>query len=604
MATRSIVLVGGTNSGKTSLYNLLTGQRAKTVNYPGSTVDFYMGKANFNTGMHIIDTPGIHSLEAKSEDEAITIKALTELDKLSSICNEKPDLILSIIDLTHMETQLVITKQLMDKGYPVVMVGTMKDIAKANKITVNTEVIQKELNCPFFSIDSIKKEGVQELKHFLDSYAFTDYSLCHESQEPIVKTFSDVETLLEKADYQIIEPKTFDLDRIMLHPFFGPLSFVGIMITFFYSIFVLAGPFMDGIDGFFAGLSSLVTETLPAGIGTQLLSEGIVIGLGAIVIFVPQIAILFFGIGILESSGYLARGAVLIDKPLSAIGLNGRCFMPLLSGFACAIPAMLATRNIQQHKTRLLCNFIIPLMQCSARLPVYGLLLTMLFGGDALKSGITFTAIYVGSLVVAAIVAVVASRAMFGTATTAFTIELPSWKMPNWKNISIDVTRQTWSFIANAGPIIMIISIILWVLSAFPNPDASFAMLIGKWIEPIFLPMGVDWRVGVAILLSFAAREVFVSALVVLFSIGNAQHSMISVLEGATFQGTSISIFTPETIAGLIFFFMIAMQCASTLAVAKTEMKQLKYPLIQLGLYIGIAYFGAVAIVQISRLII
>ena len=323
-------------------------------------------------------------------------------------------------------------------------------------------------------------------------------------------------------------------------------------------------------------------------------------------VFIPQIVILFFALGLLESSGYLARGAVLVDRPLSMIGLNGKSFVPLLSGFACAIPAMMAARTIPNRKERLLTILVIPLMSCSARLPVFGLLLSLLFVSHPLWAGIGLTVIYVGSIVIGSVVAAIAGRFFKAeTVYSGFQIELPQWRWPILKNVILQTYDQSLSFVRRAGPTIVVVGICLWALTYFPTPEASFAGDIGKWLTPSLEPMGVDWRVGVALLLAFAAREVFVSALAVIFAVQNPDStaSMLSVLKHATFEQSSQLIFTPATIVGLVLFFMVSMQCLSTLVVAKKETGNWVMPGIMLGVYMTLAYALAVIAVQGLRLI-
>ncbi|MDC0036915.1 ferrous iron transporter B [bacterium] len=605
MPKRTIVLVGVPNSGKTTLFNQLTGQHAKMVNYPGSTTDFCLGRSLRGSQVIYVDTPGIHSLKSVSKDEEIALSCLTCIKKLSAGSNDYPDLVISVIDLNQASRHLYLTLELIKHGYPVVVVATMKDLADQAKVDVDLSLLSEQLNCSVFHINAMNLDEVVKVQATIETmsckpYVPKDYDFTEKS---IKETFKSVETILGLSKYKRIESKQFDLDTLFLHPVLAPFLFVGIMGVFFYGIFACASPFMGFVEWVFLSLNQFIASLFPDMWVTQLLTEGIVNGFAAVVVFVPQIALLFFGIGLLESTGYLARGAVLVDKPLSWVGLNGRCFVPLLSGFSCAIPAMLATRNIQQQKTKLLCCFIIPLMQCSARLPVYGLLLTMLFGDNFLYSAVVFTSLYVGSLLLAAFVALIAGKFIPGKTQTQFNIELPTWKAPNWKNIWYQVVRQTRAFVFGAGPMIMGVSIVLWLLATYPTQESSYAMLIGKWIEPLVSPMGLDWRVGVAIILSFAAREVFVSALVVLFSIGGNADSIVRVLSQATFQGSTELLFTPASMASLLVFFMIAMQCGATLAIAKKEMNSNVYPAVQLVVYIVMAYGASIGIYNLISLI-
>ncbi|RAP33586.1 ferrous iron transporter B [Candidatus Marinamargulisbacteria bacterium SCGC AG-439-L15] len=608
--TKYILLVGPPNAGKTTLFNLLTGSRHKTMNYPGSTVEFNQGSFLGNASIKLIDIPGISSLVSKSEDEAIALKAIGSLDAL--IPNASPDLIISVVDSTQRSRHLSLTKQIMDLGVPMVVVLSMSDLALKIGKVMDTEKMSKRLGCPVVSVDGRHGDNLTWLKlHCFDQLKLsekaasavklpTDYS-----ESTFMDLYDWADELIKETQLKVSTVKAeFNLDKIFLHAFWGPVLFLGIMGSFFYSIFSLASPLMDWVDTGLVMLSNMINTQFPETIIRTFITDGVITGFSAILVFVPQISILFLGIGILESTGYLARGAVLVDRPLSKVGLNGRSFMPLLSGCACAIPAMMATRTIPGHKQRMLCLFVIPLMQCSARLPVYGLLLSLLFPGNAVKSGIALTFIYLLSVGVSSVVSAIAAKWMGVTQNSSFfQIELPQWRFPIWRNVLFSVYHQSKSFVVNAGPIIFIIALVLWVISVFPSEGNSIAMMLGRLIEPIFLPMGLDWRVGVAIILSFAAREVFVSALAVLFVIDSSAKGLLSILEQASFQGTSIPIFTTASMIGLILFFMIALQCGTTVAIARKEMGSWKLPLIQLFTYILGAYVLSVCVVQVLRLL-
>jgi len=603
----TIALIGFANSGKTSLFNHLTGAHYKTVNYPGSTVDFAQGKLIDHPNITILDIPGINSLTPRSTDEEIAIKSLSCLKSLIPSEKNYPDLVISVVDSTQRTRHLSLTKQLIDAGFNTIVALSMNDLAKKQGKQLDIPKLKEKTHCPILRIDSRKGTGLKRLKNIclkqLQTPTKKTPTILNRHQEDITNNHNWVkETLTETRKDKPAKTESFDMDRVLLHWALGPLVFIGIMGSFFYSIFALAGPFMDAVDTFFGFSSTWLMSILPQNILSQILIEGIWAGIGAVLVFVPQIAILFFGIGLLESSGYLARGALIMDKLLSKIHLSGRSFVPLMSGCACAIPAMMAARNIPNKKERLLCMFIIPLMQCSARLPVYGVLLAILFPNSPLKSGIALTGIYLASIIIAAIVGSIGAKFLdLKSNDSYFNIELPTWRTPVWKHLFYHVWHQSKSFVSGAGPIIISLAIVLWVLSSFPSTEQSFAMMIGQWIEPVFLPMGIDWRVGVAILLSFAAREIFVSVLVILFSIGGSELGLLSALGEATFQGTSTPIFTTATSIGLIIFFMIAMQCAATLAIARKEMGSWKLPRLQLILFVGMAYGLSVLTVQSLR---
>lgn len=612
---RVITLVGQPNSGKTTLFNHLTGSRFKTVNYPGSTVDYAIGTAKLSSrrSATVFDTPGIISLFPKTEDEKMTMYALTHVALLSKRQSRYPDLVVSVVDATQPIRHLVLVKQLIDAGFRVLVVLTMTDIAKKRGISFKIETLQQILKCPVVEINGRTGFGLSELRCIVDNtlqveIPQTTLNLPQALDGQTIRGyFAWAEDLVKQSKTTLpVKNREFDPDVVMLHPILGPILFLGVMTVFFWSMFWLAAPLMDGVDTAFSSLAQWVGHSLPNQWWSHLITDGVITGVGAVAVFIPQIVILFFALGLLESSGYLARGAVLVDRPLSMIGLNGKSFVPLLSGFACAIPAMMAARTIPNRKERLLTILVIPLMSCSARLPVFGLLLSLLFVSHPLWAGIGLTVIYVGSIVIGSVVAAIAGRFFKAeTVYSGFQIELPQWRWPILKNVILQTYDQSLSFVRRAGPTIVVVGICLWALTYFPTPEASFAGDIGKWLTPILEPMGVDWRVGVALLLAFAAREVFVSALAVIFAVQNPDStaSMLSVLKHATFEQSSQLIFTPATIVGLVLFFMVSMQCLSTLVVAKKETGNWVMPGIMLGVYMTLAYALAVIAVQGLRLI-
>ncbi len=612
---RVITLVGQPNSGKTTLFNHLTGSRFKTVNYPGSTVDYAIGTAKLSSrrSATVFDTPGIISLFPKTEDEKMTMYALTHVALLSKRQSRYPDLVISVVDATQPIRHLVLVKQLIDAGFRVLIVLTMTDIAKKRGISFKIETLQQILKCPVVEINGRTGFGLSELRCIVDNtlqveIPQTTLNLPQALDGQTIRGyFAWAEDLVKQSKTTLpVKNREFDPDVVMLHPILGPILFLGVMTVFFWSMFWLAAPLMDGVDTAFSSLAQWVGHSLPNQWWSHLITDGVITGVGAVAVFIPQIVILFFALGLLESSGYLARGAVLVDRPLSMIGLNGKSFVPLLSGFACAIPAMMAARTIPNRKERLLTILVIPLMSCSARLPVFGLLLSLLFVSHPLWAGIGLTVIYVGSIVIGSVVAAIAGRFFKAeTVYSGFQIELPQWRWPILKNVILQTYDQSLSFVRRAGPTIVVVGICLWALTYFPTPEASFAGDIGKWLTPILEPMGVDWRVGVALLLAFAAREVFVSALAVIFAVQNPDStaSMLSVLKHATFEQSSQLIFTPATIVGLVLFFMVSMQCLSTLVVAKKETGNWVMPGIMLGVYMTLAYALAVIAVQGLRLI-
>lgn len=600
---RTVVLLGHPNTGKSSLFNHLTGLSAQVVNYPGSTVEGKLGQLKQDASIHILDTPGVVSLVPRTRDESVAIESLYSPDACSDELASSPDLVMVVVDGTQLKRHLVLVRQIQQAGFPVAMVVSMSDVLKRQGDSINCANLSKTLDVPVFILNNREGDGVTCIVDYLQSIpAIAAMSVDQpqgpfEPHESIESSFAWANDIVAACvSQETVQKASFDWDRILLNPLGGPLVFLGVMSVFFWSIFALATPFIDAVDTGFVALIELLKTVLPSGWGARFLTEGVLAGIGAFMVFVPQIALLFLGLTVMESSGYLARGAVLVDRPLSAIGLSGRCFVPLLSGCACSIPAMMAARTIPGYRQRMLTLFVIPLMTCTARLPVYGLLLALLIPGNPVTQGMAMTGVYLLSMVLASLVAAVAGRFFFLEKTPDyFHIELPSWRRPLIGNILKTTQDQTVRFIKNAGPIITLVSIVLWFGSVWPSEEAPLVHLFGQWLTPLLEPMGVDWRVGVALIAAFAAREVFVSALVVIFAVGDESlSSLVTHLSSATFEGSSQLIFTPGSIVGLLLFFMVALQCMSTVAVAKKEMGGWQWPMVMTGGYLILAYSLAV----------
>ncbi|MSR88594.1 MAG: ferrous iron transporter B [Candidatus Margulisbacteria bacterium] len=603
----AVLLIGHPNSGKTSLFNILTHSRHKTVNYPGSTIDYGIGtcKLSFESDVFVVDTPGIRSLLPKTLDEEVTLKSLYHVDDLVASSSQTPDLIVVVLDGGRLSLQLPLLKQLKDLGFPLMACLSKQDLEGKSHALFDASILSEKLGIPIVPVSMPKSKGISALKRVMSAQLARPHLSPKENRQ--LANFKDMMAALQwseeicKASMRSEKPKIgFDLDLYLLHPFWGAVGFFFIMTGLFWLIFAAAKPFMNGIQSLFSTIIPWVHMILGAGWFSQLVSDGILGGIGSVLIFVPQIFLLFFALGLLESSGYLARGAVIIDRPLSAIGLNGKSFVPLLSGCACAIPAMMAARTIPEKRARLLTLLMIPLMTCSARLPVYGLLVFLLFGQDSFKSGLAMTGIYISSVVLASVIIGVIGKFFMPQKNhvhSSFQIELPPWHLPRISNVALSAFHQTIGFCKNAGPIIMGLGVCIWALSTYPSPDHAYIFTLGHWIEPILKPMGVDGRVGIALLLAFAAREVFVSSLVLIFSAGHPGELLLS-LKTATFLGTTTLLFTPATILGLIVFFMVSLQCTATVAIARKEMGSWRMALGMTAGYILLAYGLAVVVVQ------
>ena len=615
-----VCLVGMPNSGKTTLMNALTGGNFKTANYAGVTVSLLRGrsKPEYGTPRNVVDLPGVHSSVAPSPEEELAVEVIE--GRHSKV---KPDAFILVVDATQLERHLKFGGLVGRQGKPTVIALTMVDLLDRTGQSVNALKLSNALGIPVIPVDPRTGRGVKEVFASLDGLSgmlWMGNALSEVSSEPVV-AFKQVQDLLRRsgAVTRTAQPDslTSRIDRFVLHRYLGFPVFFLVLISLFAAIFWLAQPFMDMIDGAFTFAASSVTSLAPESVLVRFLGDGVIAGVGAVAVFFPQIMILFFLMTLLEDSGYLARGATLVDRPLSYLGLHGRSFVPMLSGFACAIPAVFAARAIPARRERLLTIWILPLMSCSARLPVYALLLAAVLSGAAWQAGIALAAIYISSLLIGSLVAGVTARIfMKHRQPSLLAMELPAYRVPRWWPI----LRMTWArgsaYLKRAGVPIMIVSAVLWIISNFgyvpgapiaATPmDQSFASELGQKIEPVLRPMGADWRVGVGLISAFAAREVFVSSLAIVFGVDTddeqtQQEGLLKQMRTATFADTGQKIFTPASIIGLIVFFFFSLQCFSTVAVVRKEMNSWKLAGLQLLFYTGLGYTLAVVTVQSLR---
>jgi ferrous iron transport protein B len=662
--TPLITLVGPPNSGKTTLYNYLSGKKSKTVNYPGSTVNYSVSKilSKHQVNADILDSPGIISLIPTSPDEKVSVDTLYEHPKYGN-----PDIVIVTVDASQLSRHLYLAKQLIESNFNLIIVVTMCDILKRNGKDIDIIKLSAKLGCCVVPFDGRNGEGIKGLlektrdkitgleneaiivpiakfnidkdklllsyKHIeeIENDVITDKNFQKNGQIDIASLNENLVVLNNRKPFVKPDEKTLRFDKILLHKYWGLAIFFWVMALTFTAIFWIAQPMMDWISTGFENLSSLAGETLGDNLFSDLISGGLIPGLGSVLVFLPQILILFFILELLEDSGYLARGAMLVDKPLSKIGLNGRSFVPMLSGFACAIPATMAARTIANKKERLLTIFILPLMACSARIPVYALLVAFLTPKDKpYLGGIFFTLIYifsiVSSLVVAGIINKFRDKISKEEENSSFILELPAYRKPKlWYNLK-NSYKNAKQYVKKAGPVILILSFVLWALTTFPNynppvPDAdklsaeevssvknserlagSYAAMMGKFIEPVMKPMGMDWRIGVSLVATFAAREVFVSSLALIFKVTDDDesnhNSLLTAMEDAKFDDTGQKLFTTSTIIGLVIFFVFAMQCLSTVAISKKETGGWKIPIMQIVIFTSIAYVLTVVVVN------
>lgn len=644
-----ITVVGQPNSGKTTLFNALTGSNFKTANYPGVTVEYSTGELipSHKFDALIVDSPGIISLNPESPDEKVTVHALFDHPQFGY-----PDIVIITTDCTQLSRQLYLVKQMIDCGFKVVVALTMEDLLEKNGYEIDLKKLEEMIKVPVTIVDSRNGKGIYSLIEKVKSVfrEIQKHGNNKQYTEPIIPSLDEVLKLYsftediekkvihsktEKLDIAAINEKhfgkykepdklTLNLDKIILHPYWGLIIFFVSMGVIFTSIFWIARPLMDLIDAGFVLLGSTVSSVLPQSTWyNNLITEGLIGGVGSVMVFVPQIVILFLFLGFLEDTGYLARAAMLIDKPLSKFGLNGRSFVPMISGFACAIPAIMSARTITNRKERYLTIFIIPLMSCSARLPVYALLFAFVVPPDKpWIAGIGFGALYFFSLIIAAVVAGILSKFKNTEQKSTFMLELPAYRKPVLRHVFKSTYYKASVYIQKAGPIIIAISLLLWLLSFFPNVhpkintnitknlsegqitkledserlNSSYAADIGRFLQPFLEPVGWDWRIGVSLISAFAAREVFVSAIVITFSItedDESSKSLVYSLKDAKRFGSDEPLFTPASSVALIIYFMFAMQCISTIAVVRKETGSWKIPFMQIVLYTSLAYFFA-----------
>ena len=621
-------LVGSPNSGKTTLYNWLTGSKSKTVNYPGSTIEYKMGPLRSQLAVRIqesevsiIDTPGVYSMVPQSEDERVTHNVLFYTD--SRI--KKVDGVIVVLDATQLSRHLILARQVIESGYPVLIVITMRDLIEKEGSIIDLKLLKAELGVDAVLFEGIFGNGLNELINHLKKtnsekidFKCPVWSIKEHTEVILWAEDFEKKVLLGRNKDKSAQSFSNKLDAFLMHPILGFILFFIFMTLLFSAVYWAARPAMDLIDNLFGYSITYTTEHIPGLMG-EFLGSGLIAAIGGVVIFVPQIFILFIGIGLLEATGYLARVAALIDKPLSLVGLGGRSFVPLLSGFACAIPAIMATRNITSKKEKLIAQSIIPLMTCSARLPVYALLIGFLYGEqNPLFAGFIMALMYFGAILVGAIAARVIAIFIHAPSKSRLLMELPLYRRPRFRVILLQAASRAKSFVTKAGPIILGLAIVLWFATHFPRPQTisnnvisaseiakqSYAAQVGQVVEPIFKPMGVDWRVGFGLISAFAAREVFVSSLALMFNIegtDDAQtQSLISAMKTASFpDGTPI--FTTASVVGILIFFMIALQCTSTVGILRRETGSWKPALIQLFFSNFIAYGLAVSVVYILK---
>ncbi len=694
-----VALIGNPNTGKTSVFNQLTGLHQQVGNYPGITVEKKIGtcKLSDNVKATILDLPGTYSLNASSIDENVVIELL-----MNKKDENFPDVVVVVTEVENLKRNLLLFTQIKDLEIPTILVINMSDRMKLKGIELDIPHLEQELKTKIALVSSRKNLGIDKIKDLILNYKSLSTEPClnassidveyfdklrkafpnqlvyklwlvitqdvnflnlerNEMKSSFTKSHADLKRLQQKETikrYQFINDtlkigQTIDnskasdirtkLDRVLTHKIFGYLIFFFILFGIFQSIFDWSSIPMDFIDSTFANLASYAKTHLPAGEFTDLISEGIIPGIGGILIFIPQIAFLFLFISVLEESGYMSRVVFLMDKLMRRYGLSGKSVVPLISGTACAIPAIMGARNIENWKERLITILVTPFITCSARLPVYAILIALIIPEERVLGfislqGLTLMVLYLLGFVVAVFSAYILNKILKISSKSYFVVEMPSYKIPLFKNVAINVLEKTKAFVFGAGKIILALSIILWFLGSHgpdkdfknaqkiveqevyssPTPinpsvipdrvseyklEHSYIGYIGKSIEPVIKPLGYDWKIGIAVVSSFAAREVFVGTLATIYSVGSHsdEEATIKNRMEAEINPDGTKIFNFATGISLLLFYAFAMQCVSTLAIVKKETNSWKWPIIQLVFMSGFAYVTALIAYQFLK---
>ncbi|MBK7393129.1 MAG: ferrous iron transport protein B [Chloracidobacterium sp.] len=643
----TIALAGNPNAGKTTLFNSLTGLKQKVANYPGVTVERKEGPWTLDgKTVNLIDLPGLYSLDATSLDEQIA----SDIIRGDQEGVPKPDAIIAVVDATNLERNLYLVTQMFEFGVPVVVALTMIDVFEKQGHEIDIEMLSAQLKTPVIAVNAKSGRGTQELADKVAGVIGTTPEIPYEYRQedpnsgPHGKIFARynfianvVQESVWHSDHQS-HRVTDKIDRVLTHKFFGLLILVAILLLVFQTIFSWASLPMDLLEKGFGAVGDFVKAEMPPGMLTDLLVDGIIAGVGGVVVFLPQILLLFLFISLLEDSGYMARAAFLLDKLMSRVGLHGKAFLPLISSFACAIPGIMATRTIESRRDRFATIMIAPFMSCSARLPVYTLMIGAFFGGKYVLGFVSVGALlmlimYSIGIIVAIIVAAILKRTVLKAPPPPFLMELPPYRLPNLRTVLQNMITRAWLFLKRAGTVILAISIILWALMYFPRssqepvassqiieiagneqpstktiqlPESeqlkySYAGKLGHAIEPVIRPLGFDWKIGVALIASFAAREVLVSTLSIIYNVGKEENeeseTLISAVRDAKTDDGKPA-WTPLTALTLMVFFVLAMQCMSTIAVVRRETNSWSWPLFMTAYMTALAYIAALITYQ------
>ncbi|OYX32368.1 MAG: ferrous iron transport protein B [Caulobacterales bacterium 32-69-10] len=607
-----VALVGNPNSGKTALFNALTGSRQKVANYAGVTVERKEGVATTPGGrrVRILDLPGTYSLRARSPDEEVTRDVV--LGRFPG--EEPPDLLVCVADATNLRLVLRLILELKQVGQPAVLALNMYDIAKRQGLEIDLDRLSAELGMPVVPTVAVRKGGIEALLEEIDRRApqisAPGAAAWHEPDASELRAaHKEAERILKATVTPPKRPDTWTgrLDGVLLHPVAGSVVLLAVLFLMFQAVFTWAVPAMDAIDAGFGALGGVVNSALPDGMLKSLLADGIIAGVGSVLVFLPQILILFFFIILLEDFGYMARAAFLMDRVMGGAGLHGRAFIPLLSSFACAIPGIMAARVIDNRRDRFATIMVAPLMTCSARIPVYTLIIAgfiprQTVWGFASLQGLVMFGLYASGIASALLVAFVMRRLLWRGAVEPFIMELPTYKLPDAKNVLMNVGQRAQVFLRRAGTIILAMMVLVWFLSTVPGPppgavgpaiDYSFAGMLGHFMEPILTPIGFNWQIGVALIPGMAAREVAVGALGTVYAVSGEDTGALSTLLS--------NQWSLATALAFLAWYVFAPQCASTLAVVKRETNSWRWPIIMFVYMIALAYLAAFLVYHTAR---
>jgi ferrous iron transport protein B len=594
-----VAIVGPPNSGKSTLFNRLTGLRQKVANYPGVTVEQRLGRARLTGGSEVtlVDLPGIYSLQARSEDEEVARDVLT--GRMPGF--PRPDAVVLIVDSTSLGRHLMLAAPILSLGLPTLIVLNMADELRARGGEVNPAELARQLGAPVVLVSAARGEGLEPVWQFLASHSAPPAPAGLPAPDDVPKCRAWAAQVGHHASYLPPAPPVWTrrLDRLFLHPALGPLVFGAVILAVFQAVFSWARPMMDAVQWAVTWSGLQVAGLLPDSLLRSLLVEGVWSGVGAVLVFLPQILLLFLFIGILEDSGYLARAALIADRTMARVGLQGKSFIPLLSAYACAVPAVMAARTIENRRDRTATILIAPLMTCSARLPIYTLIIAAFVPERALVGPLLGTraaalfGLYLLGFLAAFATARVLKSSLLKSDRAPFVLEMPPYRKPTLASLGLRLLDRSKIFLRRAGTVILAVTVLLWVLAHLPLHDGrspkvqdSFAGMLGRAVEPAIKPLGFNWRIGVGLVTSLAAREVIIATL-------GALHGMESDAKSPGLQKALRRDLTPGGAVALLVFFAFSMQCMSTMAVVRRETGGWKWPALQFAYMTALAYTGA-----------